>query len=100
MTEKVFNMDIHVRDAMKELQKYISKETDALILNALVGSRILKFEIKPDRRTKHMYDLTIVTDAKEVEIPQFKSLGEDALMMAPNKTRYDPSLIKLRVRRK
>ena len=96
---KIFDMDVFLSDAVKVTATLFSKRADEIILSSLIGSKITGFELKKDKTTKNMYNLIITTDAKEVEIPQRIMMGEEALMFVPNKIRYDPSVIKLRVRR-
>jgi len=56
---------------MKEILEALAIERasklDSALRDSLVGSKIIDFKVEKIRRTKHMYLITIETDAKAVK---------------------------------
>lgn len=96
--QKILGMGVIIHDGVKQIQELLAKEEDRQILNSIIGSRITGFKMRADNRTKHMYDLEITTDAKEVELVDYMPINDDAFLLPQNKRRLNPSIIKLRVR--
>ena len=75
------------------------KHDEKNIIEALIGSKIIHFKLEKDKRTKHMWDLTIITDASDVPVSDFHKIRDDSFLVNASKDKvYRPSRIKLRVR--
>lgn len=57
---------LSIEDAVEKFVELHWKRTDEQIRKSLIGSKILDIKIEPIKRRKHMYILTITTDAKPV----------------------------------
>ena len=96
--QKIFGMNAVSHNGIKQIQETLAKEEEKQILNSIIGSKITGFKIRADKKTKHMYDLEITTDAKEIEIVNHIPINDGAFLLPQNRRRLNPSIIKLRVR--
>ena len=89
-----------ITDLTNQIMIAAAIENERRILAELIGSRILEFELKPIKNRKTLYDLIIITDAKEVELLDPLELvpKEFDPIIPKNKAKAIVSSIKLRVK--
>ena len=93
---KILGMTVNL---MQDISSKIFKHNEDQLLKSIIGSKIIDFKIKHDPKTKHMYNLTIITDANNIPATEFHKFTETSFLMKPSdKMIYIPSMIKLRVR--
>ena len=57
-----------ITELTNQIMEAAAIENERRILAGLIGSRILGFELEPIKNRKTMYELTITTDAENVEL--------------------------------
>ena len=90
-----------ITDITNQIMRAAATENERRILAGLIGSRILEFELKPIKNRKTLYDLTIITDAEDVELldPMELVPKDFDLIIPKKKAKAIVSSIKLRVKR-
>lgn len=84
---------------IEDISMKMAKHDEDNILRSIIGSKILDFKLEKDERTKHMWNLTIITDAGNVPITRFHKVVDGAFLANDSEDAfYVPSMIKLRVR--
>ena len=57
-----------ITDRANQVMMADATENERRILAGLIGSRILGFDLEPIKNRKTLYELTITTDAEDVEL--------------------------------